>query len=148
MARGTFDDLFSLVDTLRAARDLVAREASLGQACAESEARLAGLREQEAASSRKLGEARSEAKRLLDEVKDDCQVARDACERACQTREAAADQAVRDLLQQGHTECDVLSDEANELRARVAQLETEEADLGQKVAALRAAIDDLRSKLA
>ncbi len=146
-AKGPIDEIIDLGRRLATCRDLVNRESSLDQACREAERRLESLRAQESAAGADLARVHDEAGRILADAKQvaadiGAQAGKDAaakwndCVSACERQESES--AARAAAAER---------KAEQFASRCAELEKEEAALGQSVAALRADLAAIKAKL-
>lgn len=147
MARDAIEQFLALADTVRVAADLARREASLGQACGEAEARLAGLRADEAALERR----RARERVALNEQVDGTKVQAEAILKAAEAKAAEAlRRCASECFDRERTAEARLRDIEDRIAARgqaLSRYEEEEARLGQSVAALKADLTALRAKL-
>jgi len=147
MARNILQDLIALADGARAAQELVDRKSSVEQACREAEGRLASLRDEESKAGASIARANREAADLVAQAKARAEqvVAKANTEATsvwsevdarCSRTEAESKVKLKDLEKKIYAKNDLLAD-----------LERQEAAVGQSVAALRADLEAIKAKL-
>lgn len=140
-------DVIRLADKLRECQALVDREASLEQACAETQSRLLALRAEE----EKARGAAYQARDFLNQQAEGARVQADAIVSAARAaaRKATSDAEIASAASKAAGERVVfdLACRRDALQESCSLLEAAESTLGQKVAALQSAFDALRAKL-
>lgn len=141
-------DIIQLGEALKAGEEKLARLASIEQATAEAEARLEKARaaEKEAvdrvlAAQEKAAQAGIDAER---KARDVLKAAQDEADK----RRAEFDRLYREQVENVERYIADSTELAKTKKAELTRLESEEAALGQSVAALRADLEAIRAKLA
>ncbi|MCI0346613.1 MAG: hypothetical protein L0221_14395, partial [Chloroflexi bacterium] len=147
MARNPLQEFIDLARAAEAAQALVDRGASLEQACREAEARLRSLRVDETATNSSITAASREAAALVAKAKIDAERLVAEAEHASAEKWSDCESQCVKAVETNEAVVHELQEKADNLKAKCALLEKEEAALGQSVAALRADLAAIKAKL-
>ena len=142
-----FADLLALADDIRAASELLNREKSAAQACAETEGRLADLRKEEASARAAVDLAKVQADSIVAGANSEAARVRELAEADLEQIKADAQKAIDDAKSERTAAVAKLAAEAalqearrDDLVSECAGLESKRVELETKLAALREAI--------
>lgn len=146
-ARNPIDAIIELGANLAVAASKAARIDSLDQACRETEARLASLRDQESKVGAGLTDAQAEYDRKLANLETSYRHSADALKARHDATAARGAEAIAASEAETAGKLADLDEQVSSRKARVLDLEQEESKLGQSIASLRSDLAAIRAKL-